>query len=82
MKEKQVYILNRWVISEDDGPELQEPKVYTTFEKAATEAVKWLMLVKTMLDDNSIKCECDYENWTISDSTDRWVARVEKSVLR
>lgn len=82
MKEKQVYILCRWVISEDDGPELQEPQVYTTFEKAASAAAKWMAQVETMLEDNGIKYECDYENWTISNSTDRWVARVQESVLR
>lgn len=76
MKDKQVYTLYRWVISEDDGPELQETKVYTTFEKAATEAAKWMAQVEVMLQDAGIKYECDYENWTISNSTDRWVARV------
>lgn len=82
MKEKQVWILYRWVISEDDGPELQEPKVYTTFDKAATEAGGWMAQVETMLQDAGIKYECDYENWRIKSSTDIWVARVEKSVLR
>ena len=82
MKDKQVYILYRWVISEDDGPELQETKVYATFEKAASAAGGWMTQVELMLQDNGIKYECDYENWTISDSTDRWVARVQKSVLR
>jgi hypothetical protein len=82
MKEKQVYILYRWVISEDDGPELQEPQEYPTLQKVVTAAAKWMAQVETMLEDNGIKYECDYENWTISDGTDRWVARVQKSVLR
>ena len=82
MKEKQVYILYRWVISEDDGPELQEPQEYPTLQKVVTAAAKWMAQVEVMLQDAGIEYECDYENWTISNSTDRWVARVQKSVLR
>lgn len=77
MEQKQVYVLNRWVISEDDGKELQEPQVYATFSNAADAACEWMANVEMMLQDSNLEYKCDYENWIISRGPDKWIARIQ-----
>ena len=75
---KEIYVLHRVVVSEDDGYEEQTPMLFKTFIGASSAAAKWMVDVEDMLEQNCIEYSKDFENCTISSGEDRWEVYITK----